>query len=260
MTQPTDLRFVGPATAETLADSEWSAADVAAGGVTYDRLVAAGVNPGVAARIRREHSLPWSNEGGDLDRRSEQVWGLEDGEREWVAAATDDGVVGGDGRDDDGRADADTDEEAAWRESGVAAEDDETDPTTAEAAWREAADDWAGAADDADGAGETAWRARATGGDDCGAGAVETDTEADASGDDDATAVAGERAWRERSAPTPVETLDAVDADAAEALADAGITSVRSLATADPDLVADLLGRDREAVAAWRDAARDAAE
>ena len=261
-TEPTDLRFVGPATAEALSDSEWSVADVADGDVTYEQLVAAGVNPGVAARVRREHSLTWSLEGDGLDRRSEQVRGLGDGEREWVAAAAE-GTA-------DGDADA-TDGEAAWRASDgedvdEAEEASDGDPTAGEAAWREATADWAGA--DVDDRDETPeWPGHGVDADDAGAwGAAEPATGSARGGDDggddggrEAT-VAGERAWRDRSASASVETLDAVTAGDAAALAEAGVTSVRSLATVDPELVADLLDRDRETVAAWRDAAADATE
>ncbi|MEZ3116401.1 hypothetical protein RYH80_10815 [Halobaculum sp. MBLA0147] len=89
--EPTALKFVGPATAERLADAAFGAAEIAAREVSFNMLRAAGVNPGVAAKIRREHSLPWSFEtedsDGDLDRRSTQVRGLGDGERAWVAAS-----------------------------------------------------------------------------------------------------------------------------------------------------------------------------
>lgn len=88
----TALAQVGPATAAVLRAAGIAADDVADRRVSHERLLEAGVNPGVAARIRREHSLPWSLDGGgeDLDRRAEQVRGLQDGEREWVAkSATD---------------------------------------------------------------------------------------------------------------------------------------------------------------------------
>ncbi|MUV61891.1 hypothetical protein GJ634_14895, partial [Halobacterium sp. CBA1126] len=82
------LRCVGPATADVLVDAGVDAQDVESKAVSHAELVDVGVNPGVAARIRREHSLQWSFEGGqDLDRRAEQVRGLHDEEREWVAAS-----------------------------------------------------------------------------------------------------------------------------------------------------------------------------
>ena len=54
--------------------------------------------------------------------------------------------------------------------------------------------------------------------------------------------------------------LEAVDEDAAAMLAQAGITSVRSLATAHVNQVADSLGVSGDRVAALRDAAREHAE
>jgi len=175
---PADVRFVGPATAASL-----SAADIPVGAiprkeVSYRQLVDAGVNPGVATKLRREHSLAWSLEGAseDLAQRSEKVRGLEDGERAWVAASTGD-----------------------W----------------------EAADPAAG------------------------------DAEADGSGE----AAAAEAAWRERSKPDPVTDVPGVSEDDAAKLARAGINSVRSLATADAEMVADVLDLEEATVAEWRDAA-----
>ena len=179
---PTTLKFVGPATAGTLREAGYGAAAVRGKRVSYRMLVERGVNPGVATKIRREHSLPWSmgdEEDADLRTRSGQVRGLRDEEREWVAAS-----------------------------SG----------------------DWADA--DADG--------NAT-------------AEADGSG----SSRAAEAAWRDRSRPDPVESLDSVPSDAAEKLGSAGITSVRSLATVTPEHVADLLGFDPETVERWRDAAAE---
>ncbi len=85
------LRFVGPATATTLASAGIDASDIHEKQVSYRRLVDAGVNPGVAAKLRREHSLPWALAGGtsDLDTRSRSVRGLRDGERQWVARSSD---------------------------------------------------------------------------------------------------------------------------------------------------------------------------
>jgi hypothetical protein len=87
----TDLRFVGPATAAVLAAADVSAADVREKRVDYETLLTAGVNPGVAARIRREHSLAWSHTaGGDLSGRAARVAGLGESERAWVAASAGD--------------------------------------------------------------------------------------------------------------------------------------------------------------------------
>ena len=218
----TDLRWVGPATEAVLADAEVTAADVRDRRVSYRLLVDAGVNPGVAAKIRREHSLSWSFEAGDgLDRRSAQVRGLGGEEAAWVAASvgdweSDTPAVGGDepGAAGDG---GDT--------AGLGAND------------RKPAGDWRPAGD---------WPSPDS--DDAAA--------ADGSGDP----VAAETAWRARSAPTPLSTLSAVADDALDPLAEAGITSVRSLATADSERVADVLGLDPGRVERWSAAARDARE
>jgi hypothetical protein len=99
--EPTELKFVGPATAAVIEDASFAAAGIRDREVSFGMLLDAGVNPGVAARIRREHSLPWSfdteADRSDLNRRSDQVRGLNDGERDWVAAST------GDWADDDRR-------------------------------------------------------------------------------------------------------------------------------------------------------------
>lgn len=70
-------------------------ADVAADAVlereySYRALLDAGVDESVATSLRRRFSLPWSYEAdGDLGRRSDEVRGLGDAEREWVAASAD---------------------------------------------------------------------------------------------------------------------------------------------------------------------------
>lgn len=81
------LRYVGPATADVLATEEIEVVDIEQKRVSYRQLTRAGVNPGVAAKIRREHSLPWTLGGfeSDLDTRSETVRGLRADERRWVA-------------------------------------------------------------------------------------------------------------------------------------------------------------------------------
>jgi hypothetical protein len=179
---PTDVRFVGPATAESLADADIEVGGILRKEVSYRQLVDAGINPGVATKLRREHSLPWSLTGSsseDLDRRSNQVRGLKDGERAWVSASTGD-----------------------W---------EATEPSGP-----------AGA--EADGSGE---------------------------------AQAAEAAWRDRSRPDPVTAVPGVSEDDAEQLAKAGINSVRSLATSNPETVADVLGLDVDTVSEWRAAAGD---
>lgn len=197
---PTDIKYVGPATAAVLADAPFDAADVRAKSVSFRMLIDAGVNPGVAARIRREHSLSWSfnsEDSEDLRRRSTQVRGLGDAERAWVAAASDD-----------------------WSER---------DLTPIEG-------------DD----GEAAWVAAS-------AANAEQAAEADGSGDP----VAAESAWRDRSRPTPLTELDGVDEETIDDLAEAGITSVRSLSAANPGEVAEALGRDADRVTNLRDAASE---
>ncbi|MGB9963393.1 DUF7409 domain-containing protein [Halobacterium hubeiense] len=210
------LRCVGPATADVLVDAGVDAQDVESKAVSHAELVDVGVNPGVAARIRREHSLQWSFEGGqDLDRRAEQVRGLHDEEREWVAASYGDDEASADGSGDAAA------EESAWQRQSPATSDDAGD--------REAAD------------GESAWRERSW-----------------PNGEDgDASLERGEREWREQSTPTPVTDVDGVDARDAELLARAGVTSVRSLATAHVEHVADSLDVSEETVAAWKQAAAD---
>lgn len=197
-----ELKYVGPATADVLADASFGAEEIRGKVVSFRMLTDAGVNPGVAARIRREHSLAWSfeSEGEDLRRRSSQVRGLGDAERAWVAASSGD-----------------------WQE-----QDPPSEESDAEAAWVAAAGD----------------------------GASDTATKTDGSGDP----AAAETAWQERSRPTPVGALDGVSASEAADLAEAGITSARALASANPEEVADALDRDVERVATLCDAAAESVE
>ncbi|WP_246045706.1 helix-hairpin-helix domain-containing protein [Halorussus ruber] len=196
----TDIHFVGPATAEVLAEASFDATGISDKTVSYEMLQDAGVNPGVATRLRKEHSLPWSFGGSDedddsLEQRSEKVRGLKDEERAWVAASSGD-----------------------WESEDP--ETTETTQTTADGDWTptgEATTDGSGAAAEA------------------------------------------EAAWRERSKPDPVTDVPGVTEKMAEILANGGITSVRSLATADPEHVADSLGLGVERVERWRDEAKDLA-
>ncbi len=198
----TDLKYVGPATEEHLVDADVDAGDFRNKRISYRMLVEAGVNPGVATKIRREHSLPWSITGStndDLDKRSDQVRGLQDDERAWVAAST------GDWKDADESEDADVSTPSLSGPSTLSSD----------------------------------------------AGDESEDAEADGGGQvEDA-----EAAWRERSKPDPVTDVDGVTEDVAERLGNAGINSVRSLATADPESVADVLGFDEDEVSEWVDAA-----
>lgn len=126
---PETLKFVGPATAASIESAGFTASDVRERAVSFQMLRAAGVNPGVAARIRREHSLPWSFEteaDSDLEQRSAQIRGLDPGEREWVAASSGDWE------------DSEPEPTGEW-ESGVtepAASDGSGDPVAAESAWQ----------------------------------------------------------------------------------------------------------------------------
>ncbi|WP_238993874.1 DUF7409 domain-containing protein [Halobellus captivus] len=193
-----DIRFVGPKSAAALRESEITLSGFVNKHVAYRDLTDAGVNPGVAAKIRREHSLSWSLDGGgtDLDRRSAQVRGLDDEERAWIAASS------------------------GWSTDDTAAT--ETDGSgDAQAA-------------------EAAWRDRQTG---------EKQSEP--------STMDAETAWRRRSAPTSVTALDGIDAETADTLRKAGIGSIRRLATADPESVADALEVDRDRVESWCRLARE---
>ena len=204
------IRFVGPATADVLTDVDVTAAAIESKAVSHAELVDAGVNPGVAARIRREHSLQWSFEGGqDLDRRAEQVRGLHDDEREWVAASYGDADASPDGSGDTAA------EEAAWRDQPESSAD--APQSDSEADWQRRS--WPNeAAEDAERA---------------------------------------ELAWRERSKPTPVTVLEEVEDGDAQLLARAGITSIRSLATANAKRTAGSLGISVGLVEEWQRAARE---
>lgn len=86
------VAFVGPATADRLAPTDIDATDITSRRVTHADLIAADVNPGVAARLRRRHSLPWSRsaDADDLDRRATNIRGLDGDEQAWVAASAGD--------------------------------------------------------------------------------------------------------------------------------------------------------------------------
>ncbi|WP_096391193.1 DUF7409 domain-containing protein [Halopenitus persicus] len=240
---PTDLRWVGPATAAELDAAGIDAADITDKRVSYRLLVDAGVNPGVAAKIRREHSLSWSFEAGEgLESRSAQVRGLGREEADWIAASAgdwaDSRVTGGNGAE---HATHGTDD--AGGTDGTEGSD-ATEPTDAtDDAWSPG--DWPRIdGQDADRSGVT----------DPDTG--RTEAEADGSGDPELA----EAAWRKRSRPTPVTDLEAVDPAGADLLSEAGITSVRSLATADPEHVADVLDVDADRVSGWHEAARAASD
>ncbi|WP_121743064.1 DUF7409 domain-containing protein [Natronorubrum halophilum] len=57
---------------------------------SYRMLLEAAIDESTAAALRRRFSLPWSFESdGDLERRSAEVRGLGDAEREWIAVSGD---------------------------------------------------------------------------------------------------------------------------------------------------------------------------
>ena len=195
----TDLKFVGPATKAVLERAGVGPKDIDNRRITHAELIRSGVNPGVAARIRREHSLSWTLEGGeDLDRRAEQVRGLQDEERAWVAASS-----------------------KGW-ESG-----DEVVSSSSDS--RDAAEE-----------AEIEWRSQ----------------EWPMEDEDEPDDLAAEAAWRERSRPEPVTEIDGIGERFATRLSEAGINSVRSLATCDPDRVATSLDLPEQRVRKWREAAR----
>ncbi|MFB6091908.1 MAG: helix-hairpin-helix domain-containing protein [Haloquadratum sp.] len=245
-----DLRFVGPKSAAVLRDSEISLSDFREKRVTYRELKAVGVNPGVAAKIRREHSLSWSldGDGTDLDRRSAQIRGLDDDERAWIAAS----AGGADAAaETDGSGDA-TAAEAAWRERTDAADSVGVrgEATGTEAGTEAGTDAPSDRRSDApETPGEAAWQAAAGVGEETDPG-DETDPDEDLLRD-------GESAWRRQSAPTPLTALEDFDEEVAATLHRAGIGSVRRLATADPESVADALELDVARVESWCRRARD---
>ncbi|MFB6113681.1 MAG: helix-hairpin-helix domain-containing protein [Halodesulfurarchaeum sp.] len=133
----TDVKYVGPATADRLESAGLGQEAIRERRVSHATLVSIGVNPGVAAKIRREHSLPWSLEGGkDLDRRAEQVRGLQDGERDWIAASARDGTDAGETASPPTAGDEKTDDEAAWREADWPTLSEARTDIEDEATWR----------------------------------------------------------------------------------------------------------------------------
>ncbi|WP_280536061.1 helix-hairpin-helix domain-containing protein [Halopenitus sp. POP-27] len=221
-TDLTELRWIGPATAAELEAAGVDATDVTAKRVSYRSLVDTGVNPGVAAKIRREHSLSWSFEAGEgLESRSTQIRGLGRAEADWIAASAGDWVDGS-GTDDGG---SNADDRGPTAESVPdSGTESGTDSGTDSGSGDWVPGDWPGL-------------------------------------DDRSTEfVPAEAAWRERSRPTPVTDLEAVDDSGADLLSEAGITSIRSLATADPDHVADVLDVDADRVSGWHEAARSASD
>lgn len=224
------IRYVGPATAAVLDSHGFEATAITDKRVSYRMLVDAGVNPGVAAKIRREHSLSWSfNSGGDLGRRSTQIKGLGTAEAEWVAASA-------------GDWEQETDQQSTTDSSTVTAD---TTDTVEESE-----------STDSESAATTPWPTHGLSTDDTvsestGADTTAKTTTVDTVTDGSGDAISAEAAWRARSKPTPVTDLDAVDSSAGDLLAEAGITSVRSLATADPTRIASVLELPSDIVDTW---------
>lgn len=183
----TELQFVGEHTASVLRSAGIEAADIRRRQVAYDRLLEAGANPGVAAKLRREYSLSWSfTASGDVVRRSRQVNGLDEREAAWIAQSNGEWI-------------------------------DAIENRTANGA-----------------RGETANSPTVNG-----SNGSYTDRSS---------------ATRDRPPhPTPLSALEELSPGAIDRLADAGITSVRRLATIEPAPVADALDVDRSEVERWRD-------
>jgi len=250
-----ELRYVGPATASTLAAESVTAADVREKRVSYQLLVDAGINAGVATKIRRWHSLPWTFDGEEhhLDRRSQNVRHLQDDEREWVAASSDwreDDAASSGTESDGGDETALTDDD--WERDGAAARDENASrgddrPVLTAGDWQPAGDD---TRDDANASADAASDDPLTDGDwtpDDVGGAAETD----GSG----SARARESAWRREARADPVTAIPGLDEDVAATLVDASVTSARRLATADPEHVGKVLDLPTETVREWVDAA-----
>jgi len=79
-----------PAEREVLETVDIDTDAVAEKEYSYRLLLDEGVDESVADALRRRFSLPWSFESdGDLERRSSEVRGLGDDEREWIAVSGD---------------------------------------------------------------------------------------------------------------------------------------------------------------------------
>ncbi|SNZ04743.1 hypothetical protein SAMN06269185_0663 [Natronoarchaeum philippinense] len=266
-----DLRYVGPATASTLTDESVSPEDIRKKRISYQTLVEAGINAGVATKIRRWHSLPWTYDSEDhhLDRRSKNVRGLEDDEREWVAASSDwrEDAAASDDTDENARTDDD------WQRAGDTAADGQVGDARTDDDWQR--NDETGTTDSDAMADQEDDRPVLTAGDWTPTAGNQPTTEAD---DSDADALtsgdwspeevgdtaetdgsgsteARESAWRRKSRADPVTDVPSLDDDVAATLVDASVTSVRRLATADPEHVGNVLDLPTETVREWVDAA-----
>lgn len=248
----TDLSYVGPATASTLEEEAVTPDDVREKRVSYQMLVDAGINAGVATKIRRWHSLPWTFDGEEhhLDRRSKNVRHLQDDERDWVAASSDwreDDESSGERASDDGAALTDGD----WRSADSDGDGDETTdrPVLTPGDWAPSGGD-RGGSDDAD-LGSASGADDPLGAGDWKPGETHDSAETDGSGG----AEARESAWRRASRADPVTAVPGLDETVAATLVDASVTSARRLATSDPEHVGKVLDLPTEQVGEWVDAA-----
>jgi len=217
------LRFIGPVTADILTEAAVDAATVREKRISYLMLVEMGVNPGVAAKIRREHSLAWSfRSGGDLTRRSMQVRGLGSEEAAWVAASA-----------GDWERPANQPQQADTRADRPAAD---SDPEST-----------ADTNQPSESIFETPWPTHSGQLD-----AVEATTPSDSR--------LAEAVWRAQSKPTPLSAVDGLDQRAIDQLQSAGITSVRSLVVANPERIATVLSIDCDRFEAWQRLAAAVAE
>ena len=90
ITNPIDLRYVGPATAQVIEDAPFSPSAIHDREISYSELLEAGVNSGVAGKLRREYSLVWAFDwvtGAYLEERANQVGGLDPEQRRWIASS-----------------------------------------------------------------------------------------------------------------------------------------------------------------------------
>lgn len=88
---PADLTGVGSGTTAIIKGASFDASDIILKHVSYRMLLDAGITQRIADQLRRSYSLVWTfywEEIPDLEARAEQISGLTDGEREWVAAST----------------------------------------------------------------------------------------------------------------------------------------------------------------------------
>ena len=111
----TDLEFVGKSTGASIDEADFSPRDVAEGRVSYRRLVDAGVNPGVAARVAERYHEGRAGAGGDERDVAESETGDEPAAPDAADDdAADDDAAAGDEGDDEFPVAGMTGEEAAF--------------------------------------------------------------------------------------------------------------------------------------------------